>query len=160
MKAPVIIGHDAEARFWAKVDKVPSGCWEWTGYVTPEPDGGYGQFGISSGNMVRAHRVAWIIERGPLGKGQCVCHRCDNRRCVNPDHLFIGTQADNTKDRCVKGRSAAGSRHGKTKLHEDDVVMIRSMRRAGATRRELADAFGVGWSCIKGIETGRTWKVR
>lgn len=86
-------------RFWAKVEKT-DGCWEWTAFVHPK---GYGMFGVGR-EARRAHRVSYEIANGPIPDGLCVCHSCDNRRCVRPDHLFLGTNQDNVDDKMRKGR--------------------------------------------------------
>lgn len=93
-------------RFWRRVDK--SGpCWIWTG---AQGHHGYGRIGIGGhdGPTVLAHRVAWELSNGPVPEGLCVLHRCDNPPCVNPDHLFVGTQADNIRDCKEKGRMRNG----------------------------------------------------
>lgn len=93
--------------FWRRV-RVDSGfkCWEWTGLVD---QGGYGRLSLREKGRVRsecAHRLAWRLAYGPIPDGLCVCHRCDNRRCVRIDHLFLGTPKDNTRDMIQKGRKA------------------------------------------------------
>lgn len=90
-----------KTRFWGKVNKTPN-CWLWTG---PQLNSGYGvYYGASPWDSVPAHRVSWILEHGTIPPGMCICHKCDVRLCVNPDHLFLGTYADNIHDMQNKGR--------------------------------------------------------
>lgn len=105
-------------RFWSKVDRSGDGCWEWQSVLTHE---GYGRLviecpGSTRKNRIRkgipAHRVAWELTNGPIPDGLVACHRCDNRKCVRPGHIFLGTPSDNTQDRIRKGRSAKGERTG------------------------------------------------
>lgn len=95
-------------RFWSKVRKgSPSECWEWTRSIGT---GGYGKFGID-GVIEGAHRMAWTITNGPIPEGLFVCHSCDNRKCCNPAHLWLGTIQDNLRDMVQKRRHQAGERH-------------------------------------------------
>lgn len=89
-------------RFWGKVQQGPNGCWNWTASFTPN---GYGKIGTTRRHGVQSvHRISWIIHFGRIPKGKCVLHKCDNRLCVNPDHLFLGSHHDNTHDMMQKGR--------------------------------------------------------
>jgi len=109
--------------------------------------------------MKRAHRVAWELKKGrPIPDGQCVLHHCDNPLCVNPDHLFDGTHADNVRDRDGKNRQARGVQHGQSKLTDDDVRQIRRDSADGMTQREIAKKFGVSQRAIFFVLRGVTWK--
>ena len=140
-------------RFFAKVFPEPnSGCWLWTATV----DGcGYGLFGVGgSGNSRRAHRVAYELFKGPIPVGFRVCHKCDVPSCVNPDHLFCGTDADNISDRDNKNRTARGKLNGKSKLNED---LVRLIRTDGRSERALAADLGFHRGTIHAVRSGRTW---
>lgn len=132
-------------KFWAKVDKGKS-CWEWAGYVRQN---GYGE--LRSGKLYKAHRFSWEIHNGPVPKGMDVCHRCDNRSCVNPDHLFIGTRLDNMRDAAKKGRVKFGESHWNSKLSSVQVSQIIDQYKDGKTQQYLANLFGVGQMQISRI---------
>jgi hypothetical protein len=87
-------------RLYSKIIVTPNECWEWQGYRFPQ---GYGRYSMMG--QVLAHRVSFIVHKGPIFKNLCVLHKCDNPPCVNPDHLFMGTRDTNNKDRAAKGRS-------------------------------------------------------
>jgi len=133
-------------------------CWPWTGSTIR----GYGQIRVGNGPKL-AHRVVYEIEHDVnLKKGQVVCHRCDNPPCCNPNHFFIGTQADNLADMTAKGRRsfgfAVGEKQGLSKLTEDDVREIRRAKAAGETLRSLAKRFSVAPGNIHMIVHRQTWK--
>ena len=132
-------------RFWIKVATTESkDCWEWLAgkYAT-----GYGAFWFNA-KMKRAHRIAWELEHGPIPAGMSVLHSCDNRACVNPLHLWLGTYADNSIDMYGKGRRPV-------KLTWDDVCMIRA---SSHTQAVLASMLGVHQSLISKIIRNKLWK--
>lgn len=130
-------------------------CWEWSGYIHPT---GYGGTSID-GSFILAHRLSYETFVQPIPKNFCVLHRCDNRRCINPDHLFLGSRADNNADRDKKGRAAIGDRIFTTKLSPKGVLQIRQLFSTGDhTKKDLADRFGVSANNIKEIVTNRIWK--
>lgn len=134
-----------------------SGCWNWTGTGSAD---GYGQLAIG-GRTQRAHRLSYSFHFGPIPKGMHVCHRCDNRRCLNPDHLFLGTNADNMADKVSKGRQSCtggrkGASHTLAKLTDGDIVAIRAA--TGISQRKLAKQYGVSQVNICFIRSGRAWK--
>ena len=139
-------------RFESHVSPEPnSGCWLWGAFVRKN---GYGQFKMPNSRVALAHRAAYEIYRGVIPSGMCVCHRCDNRACANPDHLFLGTQAENLRDMREKGRGVVGESHGSSKLTEADVLAIRiDGRGLGA----IADEYGVGKMQISRIKRRKRW---
>lgn len=149
------------ARFMAKVKVgAPGECWLWQGAPNAY---GYGRFKIkdADGQWLSVHsmRAAWLLLRGPIGDGLAVCHKCDNRLCVNPNHLFLGTNLENTQDKVSKGRQLMGEQASKSKLSEVDVVEIRKRYAAGVTSMQvLATEFGVTKVAIRFVIRGRTWK--
>lgn len=143
-------------RLMAKIDKASSGCWNWT---AGKDSYGYGQMKVG-GKKRLCHRLSFEEENGPIPDGQCVLHSCDNRACLNPDHLFLGTQPENIADMIAKGRdrkaSQKGEAHGMAKLTEHEVIAIRSSR--GFSQSELASMYGVSQSAISLIRLGKKWK--
>lgn len=140
------------ARFWAKVD-TSGACWVWTACTAR----GYGRFAVKPGDMHSAHRLSWILANGPVPDGLFVLHRCDNRPCVNPDHLFLGTQAENMADKARKGRAARGTGHGCSKLSNANIHEIRSLGAAGVTQRKIASQFGVSQPMVGMILRREKW---
>lgn len=143
-------------RFTALVSK-SDGCWDWGG--SKNKNTGYGKVlrGGSGNGSVLAHRASWELHNGPIPDGMCVCHRCDNRSCVNPDHLFLGTHADNSADMVAKGRSTRGERGGHRSLTEDDVFSIIDEYKDGVSRAAIAKKHGVAKSTIYHIMERRIW---
>ena len=151
---------DSLDRFWAKVNKTSvDGCWIWTG-ATCGPDRNYGNFRYL-GKNIKAHRLSYEIAFGPFSSELLVCHKCDNGLCVNPSHLFIGTQKDNIDDMHKKGRAVhvglKGENHPRHKLTNADALEIRSLYAAGKSQYALADMFGVSRSTIANVVRDDTW---
>lgn len=156
-------------RFWARTLRGEEHeCWDWIGAKLST---GYGQLPIFH-DTVSAHRFSFELHLGAIPKGQCVCHTCDRRICVNPTHLFLGTPADNNADAKLKGRTCSGARHGShtrperrprgvhhglSKLTDDAVKEIRRMLKSGLTKVSIAKTFNVSPVSIYDISIGRTW---
>jgi hypothetical protein len=142
-----------EDRFWSKVWKGPD-CWLWLAAYGRE---GYGlfQIGVKSNRMIVASRQSWIMAYGPIPEGMLVCHHCDNPQCVRPDHLFLGTRADNNADMVRKGRQVRGERHASTRLTDDQV---RAIRTSPETARVVAAQFNTSLRSVRDIRQGRTWR--
>ena len=155
-----------EELFWPKVAK-GDGCWEWQAYIRPA---GYGQMGLpGTRRTIDAHRASWVIHNGPIPDGLFVCHHCDNRKCVRPDHLFLGTCMDNVRDAVAKGRIAAsrarGLRCGNARLTDEQVAEIRRRhktihpaRRTGSSTSELAAEFGITRQYVGQLVAGK-WRA-
>jgi hypothetical protein len=140
-------------RFWSRVQEGP-GCWEWMGSKKPA---GYGQLNLA-GKMVNTHKFSWEIHNGPVEAGLVVRHKCDNPGCVNPDHLELGTPADNVGDAVVRGRMQHGDGHYMRKLEGKDIPEIRAAHAAGRGFVDLARDYGVSDSTIADAVYRRTWK--
>jgi hypothetical protein len=151
-------------RFWSYVD-ISDQCWKWTGSVT---NYGYGRLHIGGrdGRDVGAHRIAWELLKGRIPEGLYVCHHCDNPICVNPAHLFLGTQSDNMQDAGKKNRLpqqkyhgfCAGERNGRAKLTDAQVSAIRKEYQVVMSHRKLAAKYKVSRSIIRFILSGKNWK--
>ena len=145
-------------RFWDKVDvRGGNDCWEWTGGKDRD---GYGLIGLKSPWRTRgAHRVSYVIGNGPIPDGLLVLHSCDNPSCVNPAHLFTGTQLDNMRDMIDKGRVylRQGARNPNCSLSEDDVLQITDRIKSGETFSNIAKDFSTSRYSIANINTGKNW---
>jgi hypothetical protein len=138
-----------------------AGCWLWTRGTDKE---GYGSARVNY-EMIRAHRAAWIIFRGPIPAGLLVCHRCDVPRCCNPEHLFLGTTKDNLNDARIKGRKpwgvvvserarARGERNGKAKLSVEKILLIRASQMSS---KKLAPNIQISASVIRKVRQRKLW---
>ena len=156
-------------QFYEKTQPEPnSGCWLWRAGLTRY---GYGAIGHRGGSIL-AHRASWAFSRGPIPEGMLVCHKCDVPACVNPDHLFLGTYADNAADRERKGRGRQpsgenhasrkhpfalprGEAHWCAKLTSETVAAIRADAR---TQQKIASAYGISQSVVGGIKRREIWR--
>jgi hypothetical protein len=153
---PIPDSLEVQRRILGRCVRTARGCLEFTGGV----DGsGYGQVSFS-GRRMRAHRAVWINEHGPISLGLLVCHRCDNTKCVEPSHLFLGTMRDNMRDMVLKGRAnkRRGANHHSARLTADQVRHIRRLYASGKRQKEMAAMFGVAAPTIDHIVHGRHWK--
>ena len=152
-----VIASSVDERFWSKVDLSagPTGCWEWQ---ASRAKTGYGKFSMGHSRHVPAHRVAYELVNGPIPVGLHALHRCDNRPCVNPAHLFLGTNHDNIRDMVSKGRTNHGGEHnGNAKLDEAQVAEIIARLHAGERASVLAVVFGVTSETVRAIRRGQRW---
>jgi hypothetical protein len=149
------IPHNTDQeRFWNFVDR-SGDCWVWVSRVD---DGGYATFSVNGGN-VRASRFMWELVNGSIPDGMFICHKCDNRTCVNPDHLFLGTPADNARDRDSKGRSRRGEKHNLAVLTEEQVKAIRDEYIPGEVGYgKLSRKYGVDKGTIAYVVKGKSWR--
>jgi len=150
-------------RFWSKVDRRDeNSCWEWTRGKVKE---GYGRFKLN-GKQVSAHRLAYSLTYGEAPSGLYVCHRCDNRSCCNPSHLFLGTNQDNQLDCVAKGRSAVhrlisidrrGINNGRAKLTEDQVCGIMARYLMGISQRQISREYNISSGRVSDIVNLKKW---
>jgi len=154
------MNESVKKRFLSKVAKFPNDpCWYWIGYISR---GGYGRFGVTTkieGKKSKdAHRVSWELHFGAIPKGLYVCHRCDVRACVNPKHLFLGTNDDNMKDMIKKGRCPRGTGRYNSKLSPRKIKTIKKLLAKNIPQAKIASCFKVSQSLISNIKQGKTWK--
>ncbi len=136
-----------EFDFWNRINNFGDACWLWGGSVLQS---GYGRFGQNE----YVHRYSWKLHNGQIPDGIFVCHHCDTKLCVNPDHLFLGTALDNTRDMHSKWRHEHGERHHGAKLKDNDIRIIRS---SDGTNKDLAKIFCVTPGLISKIQTRKIW---
>ncbi len=161
------ITHEAIRFFWSKNNVGPlpdqknvhyqglDKCWLWSGSLAPD---GYGKVKIKD-KHTSAHRLSWVIHNGEIPSGMQVLHKCDNRSCVNPNHLVLGTNAENTADRVRKGRSnpAKGNQLPQSKLDECKVRQIREMSRVGMPQSKIAAYFDMCQQAIANVVSRKAW---
>jgi len=140
--------------FWRKVQQ-SEGCWTWTGSLDRN---GYGKIRVEY-RLLGAHRFSWELHHSAIPEGLCVCHRCDNPCCVNPDHLFLGTAKENIADKVAKGRHMRNGAAVNAKLTAEDVDHIRGLLASGRSQRSVAREFNTHHSNIYCIKTGRSWRA-
>lgn len=160
------VARPLSERFWEKVDRSggPDACWPWTASLNrPKHADGYPQIALDNdGPKILATYASWLLHHGELPpKAKRVCHACDNRKCVNPAHLFLGTQSDNIKDAVAKGRHdpMPGTRHPRHKLDDEKVRELRRLAEEGTfTLKALAAKFGIAPPTAKRIIERKSWK--
>lgn len=142
-------------KYWTSIVFATSGCWLW---VKARSKLGYG---LSSG--IKAHRLAWELFNGPIPSEMNVLHKCDVRNCVNPSHLFLGTQKDNMQDAARKGRIVAipkpGSTNPMAKLTKEKVIAMRQLRKTGATYKKIAQKYNVSEMTALRAVKGESWQT-
>ena len=153
--------NNVEKRFWKFVDKKGiDDCWPWVG---GRKENGRGNFWLNR-KIIQAHRMMWVLIHGDIPEGMLVCHTCDNGWCVNPDHLFLGTYSDNSKDMVFKHRHPwlmrRGENHHMAILTDQDVMDIRHLYTPYGkySQFKLAEMYGVARTTIQQIVERRTWK--
>lgn len=160
-KIAAALTKPVEQRFWSKVDKdngpvhpEHGRCWVWTAALFSN---GYGVFGVAHKNK-RSHRVSWELINGSIPSDMRVLHKCDNPRCVRPEHLFLGTDRDNAADRCSKGRQARGQRIGRAILNDELVAKIKQLLRDGLGGTDIQELLGVDRENVYNIKRGMCWR--
>lgn len=139
----------------AKLNLQPNKCWVWRHKSLRE---GYGQVRFGRSQNFSVHRVSYTLFKGRIDKGKSVLHICDNRRCFNPNHLFLGTQKDNIHDAIKKGRNTRGEKQWSAKITGKEVKEIREIASCGAPHREIAKAFGLSQANVSRIVSKKLWK--
>lgn len=144
-----------ERKFWERAHPRPNGCWEWAGVLSTS---GYGRVMHRGQRDVATHRLAWEFAHGPIPDGMCVCHSCDNRACVNPDHLWLGTHKQNMADMAAKrrGRKSMGPTYvsPRRKVSESLACAIREDYASGLSLKTVARKHGIGSTTVSKITKG------
>lgn len=151
-----LMTSNAIANYNQRVTK-SSSCWEWSG---TKDKWGYGRLSVSKNLKIAAHRFSYALHKGVDPAEFCICHRCDNPECTNPDHLFIATQKENSQDRNWKNRTRGlvGESNHKAKLTFDDVEAILSACLLGIeTNKQIAERYGIHHSTVSAIKLGKLW---
>jgi hypothetical protein len=143
---------DPVTRFLSKVKPVETGCHEWQAGLAR---GGYGKFMDAGHRTLQAHRAAFLFFKGNIPEGMCVMHKCDNRLCVNPEHLSLGTLQDNIADMDAKKRR--GTKSPFTRQQADEILYLLG---TGLSQQKVADMYGVGQTVISRIKLGQTTKFK
>lgn len=138
---------------YVKTKDLKNDCWEWTGNVGHF---GYGRMGYRMKTYLAPRLSVFLFHRKDPGK-LFVCHKCDNPKCVNPNHLFLGTQKQNMEDCHAKGRTAGGERNGMAKLNEQQAREIKKLLKTGMTHKEIGLRYGVSRSNVGAIANGKRW---
>lgn len=144
---------DVKSRLINNHTKCDGGCWIWNGKVEKS---GYGRMSVYR-KPHSVHRLAYETFVGQIPEGNVVCHSCDNKLCINPDHLWVGTQQDNMTDKVSKDRQPKGETHGRARLTEADVLSIREQLASGISQTGIAIKYGVHKSTISLIANRKKW---
>lgn len=154
-KGPKPLG--VEVRFWKYVEETEK-CWLWKGAVKPN---GYGHFNWRASwkkpIQMGAHRASWIIHFGPIPEGMYVCHKCDVKNCVRPDHLFLGTAVDNMQDCVRKGRIASGDKLPQTKLNHQKARFIRGFVKKRGDQTRVSKLLNISRRAVSFVVNGKAW---
>lgn len=142
-------------RFWKRVNKSgPNGCWIWTGARNSL---GYGAIMIKRKHWL-SHRISYALLCGSPDPKLMLCHHCDNKACVNPSHMFLGTSKDNLADAAKKGRTARGQRHSMHKLNENEVLNIRELSSCGKSAIDISKLFNISYTHAWSITKRKVWR--
>lgn len=147
-----------ELRFFKHTRKTPS-CWVWTASTN---QWGYGRLGYGRRNnpkKIAAHRLSWSIHNGTIPEGKLVLHKCDNRKCVNPKHLYLGTSQDNSNDMVRKKRHMFGESHNRAKLTIEQVKEIRELCHSGIRQVDIGNAYGISQFAVSLINRRINWRL-